>query len=135
MTALFSEGIDINTLTSSTFVLLDPAQTPIAADITYNSGTYTATLNPTFALADSTTYTARIVSGASGVKDPAGNALAADYVWTFTTAVQDITAPTVVAVSPVNLAIGVNKSVNVTVRFSEAMAAGTINPCQFRAAR
>ena len=131
VTALFSEGIDINTLTSSTFVLLDPTQTPIAADITYNSGSYTATLNPTSALADLTTYTARIVSGASGVKDPAGNELAADYVWTFTTAVQDITAPTVVAVSPVNLAIGVNKAANVTVRFSEAMDAGTINPANF----
>ncbi len=131
VTALFSEGIDLTTLTSSTFQLLDPANNPITADITYNSGTYTATLNPTSALADLTTYTARIVSGASGVKDPAGNARAADYVWTFTTAVQDITAPTVVEVSPVNLATGVNKAVNVTVRFSEAMAAGTINPANF----
>ena len=31
------------------------------------------------------TYTARIVGGASGVKDLADNALATDFVWTFTT--------------------------------------------------
>jgi hypothetical protein len=37
------------------------------------------------ALAASTTYTARIAGGGSGVKDAAGNALASDVVWSFTT--------------------------------------------------
>ena len=37
-------------------------------------------------LAPSTTYTATLSSGASGIKDVAGNALAADYGWSFTTA-------------------------------------------------
>jgi hypothetical protein len=37
------------------------------------------------ALAGATTYTARIAGGGSGVKDAAGNALATDVVWSFTT--------------------------------------------------
>ena len=44
------------------------------------------TLNPTADLAASTLYTATIKGGAAGVKDLAGNPLAADKVWTFTTA-------------------------------------------------
>jgi hypothetical protein len=44
-------------------------------------------LNPTVPLAASTTYTVRIVSGSGGVRDVAGNPLAVDRVWTFTTAV------------------------------------------------
>ena len=45
----------------------------------------TVTLNPTANLATSTLYTATIKGGAAGVKDLAGNPLAADKVWTFTT--------------------------------------------------
>ena len=47
--------------------------------------TRTATLQPTASLANSTTYIARVVGGTSGVKDFAGNPLAADFVWTFNT--------------------------------------------------
>jgi hypothetical protein len=45
-----------------------------------------ATLNPNADLAAGTTYTATIKGGSSGVKDVAGNALATDKTWTFTTA-------------------------------------------------
>src|SRR5439155_17993332 len=44
-----------------------------------------ATLTQSAALAASTTYTATITGGASGVKDLAGNALASNFVWSFTT--------------------------------------------------
>ena len=37
-------------------------------------------------LSNFTTYTAKILGGSSGVKDIAGNAMAADKVWSFTTA-------------------------------------------------
>lgn len=45
-----------------------------------------ATFSPSSALASSTTFTAHVLGGASGVKDAAGNPLAADFTWTFTTA-------------------------------------------------
>ena len=41
-----------------------------------------------------------------GVKDVAGNALASDYNWSFTTVAGDITPPTVSSVTPVNGATG-----------------------------
>jgi Protein of unknown function (DUF1566)/Bacterial Ig-like domain len=48
------------------------------------SGT-TATFTPSGNLAYSTTYTATIAGGTTGVKDAAGNALASNYTWSFTT--------------------------------------------------
>ena len=62
--------------------------------MTYDAATRTVTLTPTSPLANLTLYTATVKSGASGVKDAAGNPLASDVVWTFTT-VADTTAPTV----------------------------------------
>ncbi|MHA7239780.1 CBM96 family carbohydrate-binding protein [Arthrobacter sp. TMS1-12-1] len=82
VTGTFSE--QVTSVTSTTFTLTGPGTTPVPAAVSF-SGT-TATLNPDTDLAASTTYTATIKGGASGVKDVAGNALAADRTWTFTTA-------------------------------------------------
>ena len=74
------------TSTGSTFTLRDAGGNLIAATVSFNAATNTATLDPSESLANSATYTARISSGASGVKDLAGNPLAGDFVWSFTTA-------------------------------------------------
>jgi hypothetical protein len=58
----------------------------VAGTVTYNPTTFTATLTPTAALAASTAYTATVKGGASGARDLAGNPLAADTSWSFTTA-------------------------------------------------
>ena len=81
----FSEPIDPSTITGSTFELRQGASL-VAASVSYDAGTRTATLDPTGPLANSTSYTATVKGGAAGVKDSAGNPLAADYSWTFTTA-------------------------------------------------
>ena len=73
------------TISGSTFVLRDPGNAVVASTVSYNAGTNVATLTPRRALAPSTTYTATITGGASGVKDVAGNALASNFVWSFTT--------------------------------------------------
>ena len=65
---------------------LTAGTTTVPAAVTYNSANNVATLNPTADLAAGTTYTATIKGGATGVKDAAGNALASDRTWTFTTA-------------------------------------------------
>jgi hypothetical protein len=83
VTATFSEAMNSTTVNTSTFTLKQ-GTTTVDAPVTYSGGV--ATLNPTTDLAASTTYTATIKGGASGVKDAAGNALAADRTWTFTTA-------------------------------------------------
>ncbi|MBD2441495.1 DUF4082 domain-containing protein, partial [Nostoc sp. FACHB-110] len=83
--ATFSEAMNSSTLSNTTFQLRDPSNNLVAATVTYDTATQTATLQPNANLAVNTTYTATVSSGSSGVKDLAGNALAANYIWTFTT--------------------------------------------------
>jgi hypothetical protein len=86
--AVFNEPMDPTTISTNTFQLRDPANNVLAATVSYDAGTATATLDPTATLAYSTTYTAVVKGGGVDprVKDLAGNALAADYTWSFTTA-------------------------------------------------
>jgi hypothetical protein len=78
--------MDASTITSNTFVLRNPINGSIVASkVNYNASTNVATLTPTQPLAAFTTYTATITGGKQGVMDVAGNALASDLVWSFTT--------------------------------------------------
>jgi glucose/arabinose dehydrogenase len=85
-TATFSEAMDPATLTPTTFTLVNQAQTPVVANVSYDSATRTAILDPSANLEASTTYTATVKGGSAGAKDVAGNALASDVSWSFTTA-------------------------------------------------
>ena len=85
VSATFSEGLDPTTVNATTFELRDPANNVVPAAVSYDGVSQTASLTPTDALANGTVYTATVISGASGVKDLAGNALASDYIWSFTT--------------------------------------------------
>ncbi len=88
VTAILSEPIAPATVNTATFELRDQANTPVPAIVTYSAATNTITLTPSGALAYATTYTATIKGGAVDprVKDTAGNALATDFTWSFTTA-------------------------------------------------
>jgi len=131
VTGAFSETIDAATLTTSTFVLRNPANAVVPATVSYNAGTSVATLTPSAALAGSTTYTATIAGGGTGVKDVAGNALAGNFAWSFTTIVTDTTPPTVTGVTPANGATGVSRATAVTAAFSEAIDAATLTTSSF----
>ena len=85
VTARFSEPVDPATVTASTITLRDPSGALVPAAVSYDAGAQTATLDPTPALADTSTYTALVKAGSSGVKDFAGNAMSNDDSWTFTT--------------------------------------------------
>ncbi len=84
VSAVFSEPMDASTITAATFRLSGPGTTPVAASVAYDAETRTATLTPTASLDAETTYTATIVAG--GPADLAGNPIAGDVNWTFTTA-------------------------------------------------
>ena len=86
ITITFNEAMDPSTVNGSTIQLLDAAGNVVPATVTYDAATRTATLNPTGTLAASTTYTLVVKGGSTGVKDAAGNALAADSRSSFTTA-------------------------------------------------
>src|SRR6478752_3166241 len=86
-TATFSEAINPSTLTTTTFSLTDQTTSAaVAGSVGYDTTNRRATFTPSAALVASRTYLARVLGGASGVADIAGNRLAADVTWTFTIA-------------------------------------------------
>jgi hypothetical protein len=95
-----ASGLRMNplTVTDSTFTVTGPApdSTPVIASmVSLDAATgRIATFTPAAPLSLDTTYTGRIVGGASGVADLAvpANLLAADSVWTFTTSAAACTA-------------------------------------------
>jgi len=124
--ATFSKTMDATTIQTSTFSLMQ-GTTLVTGFVSY-SGT-TATFSPASNLAPNTVYTATITTGA---KDLAGNALANDYVWSFTTgAGVIITPPTVISTDPANAAIGVPLNKQIAATFSKTMNASTITTATF----
>jgi len=86
--ATFNEALDASTVTVGTFTLRDASGNAVAATVTYDTTSNTATLSPSSPLATSTTYTATLVGGTSDprLKASTGAALAASVSWSFTTA-------------------------------------------------
>jgi outer membrane beta-barrel protein len=120
--AAFSEDMDTATITAATFTVKQ-GTTPVSGTVTTTAST--ATFTPASYFEKGKPYTATITTGA---KDQAGNALATDYVWGFTTGlVEDVTAPTVTFTSPVNGATAAPVKQKVNAAFSENMDPATIN--------
>jgi hypothetical protein len=88
--ATFSEAMDPLTISTASFMLTGPGATAVTGTVTYVAASKIATLTPASDLAPSTTYTATITTGA---KDLAGNALATNFVWSFSTGTEDNQAP------------------------------------------
>ena len=84
-TVSFSEAMAASTITTSTFLLKDASGASVPSKVTYSSSTKVATLTPTSALQYGAGYTLTVKGGSSGVKDLAGNPLAADLTWSFET--------------------------------------------------
>ena len=84
-TARFNELMNAGSITTTTFQLRDAGDVLVPATVAYDAGTSTATLTPQAALQYGATYTATVKGGSGGVADLAGNALAADSTWSFTT--------------------------------------------------
>ena len=125
-TVTFSEAMNVATITTANFTLKQGATT-VAGTVAY-SGT-TATFTPASGLTANTVYTGTVTTGA---KDAAGNAIASNYAWSFTTsAAADVTAPTVLSVIPADNATLVVVNSKATVTFSEAMNAATITNTTF----
>ncbi|MGD0281582.1 MAG: Ig-like domain-containing protein [Dissulfurispiraceae bacterium] len=117
ISAAFSKAMNPLSLTNQTFTLT-AGGTAVAGAVTYSG--VTAVFTPLSDLASGTTYTATITTGARDAT-VTGNALASNYVWTFTTAAAiDTTPPTVILTSPVNGATGVCTN-GVTATFSKTM--------------
>jgi hypothetical protein len=87
VTGTFSEPMQAATVSGTTFELrVVSSGALVAGTIAYNTSTNVATLTPTNLLVNGTQYRATIKGAAAGVKDAAGNGMAADHAWTFTAA-------------------------------------------------
>jgi hypothetical protein len=126
ISATFSEALDPLTINITTFTLKQ-GTTAVTGTVTFTG--LVATFTPTVNLAAGTVYTATITTG---TKDVAGNALASNKVWSFTTAVApDVTAPVAVSTIPVDASIGADLNAKISATFSEALDPLTINTTTF----
>jgi len=105
----FSEAMD--TIAVESAFSIDPLVTGV-----FSWADSVMTFTPDSDLDEATLYEVTISTDA---EDSAGTPLADDYIWSFTTG--DFTPPTVVSVSPLDLAIDVVLGDSIVVTFSESM--------------
>ncbi|HXY54423.1 MAG TPA: Ig-like domain-containing protein, partial [Nitrospirota bacterium] len=133
ISATFSEPMDLVTITPTHFIV-SQGTTTIPGDI--KSYGNTVVFTPASPLAHSTTYVVTI-KGYSltdyGVQDLAGNYMAIDSTWQFTTGPQsaDIVPLSVLAMWPTSNQNNVSVYKQVVALFSESMLASSITPTTF----
>jgi Bacterial Ig-like domain len=113
----FNKAMNHSTITSTTFTMTSPGG--IGVPGTVASAGATSTFTPTLPLALGTVYTATVTTG---VQDTLGNALLANFVWTFTGG----TVPTVASTNPASGATVVPLNQKIAVTFIQAMNPATI---------
>ena len=129
ITASFSQPMDPLTITTENFTLACPTGTPVSGTVRYAASGNVATFTPTSTLPATTGCSATITTG---VTDIAGNPLAVNYVWAFTTgATPDTTPPTVTSTTPPANATAVAINTLITAGFSEPMDPLTITAANF----
>jgi hypothetical protein len=129
VTVTFNTAMDQSSINGTNIQLLDPARNAIGATVSYNSATFTATLQPLSQLASGTTYTVVVRGG--GVRNTAGTALVASFSWSFATS-SATQPPIVVALVPAGSATGVSATTAVSATFNKALNAATVNTTTFQ---
>jgi len=126
ITATFSETMNPTTVTAAgAFKLMVTTGGALVPGIaTFVAANNTVVFSPTANLLPNTQYTATISTAAQSA---AGNGLAANYVFGFTTgASADLTAPTVVSTVPASAAASVPTNQTIIATFSKPMDPSTI---------
>ena len=129
ISAVFSEAMNPSTINAATFTLAGPGAAAVTGVVTYIAAGSIATFTPAAALSPNLAYTATITTAA---QDLQARGLAANYVWTFTTAAgPDLTPPTVISTIPANTATNVPANQTVTATFSEALNPTTLTAASY----
>lgn len=118
----FSEPMNAATVTTSSFVLIKDGS-GVSGTVSYDSANNTATFTPSSPLSGGELYTVIVTTDAA---DLAGNHMAANTGWQFTTLAPDSTPPTIIATTPVSGGTSVDVSSSVKITFSEAMDKTTL---------
>jgi len=126
LSVTFSEAMAPATLNRATFTLKQGAAV-ISGTVSYSG--VTAVFAPANSLLSGAVYSATITTGARNL---AGNALADNYVWSFTTgSAPDTMKPAVTGTTPANAAATVPIGSKLSATFSEAMDPATITATTF----
>ncbi|MEO6190807.1 MAG: Ig-like domain-containing protein, partial [Saprospiraceae bacterium] len=115
----------MNPLTINNASLTINGDSSVNGKITYSGNT--AYFTPDQMLTSNKLYTGRVTTA---VKDSIGNALQADYVWTFTTGTQVV--PLVVSTDPANNEVNVILNKVISATFNLSMNPSTINTSSFK---
>ncbi|MCA1614546.1 MAG: Ig-like domain-containing protein [Acidobacteria bacterium] len=125
--ARFSEPLLPESVVAGT-VSLSRGTTGLAGTVTLSGDRLSVTFTPTLELNPQTAHAVRV----QGVRDAAGNPMAAPFTSTFTTGVfVDTTPPTVVRTNPQSGATDVPVNTPFTVEFNERMDLGTLTAANF----
>ncbi|HQI55708.1 MAG TPA: Ig-like domain-containing protein [Syntrophorhabdaceae bacterium] len=134
---VFDKDMNSASFTTTTFSVKDASGNAINGSVSYTSATKTAKFTPSSNLTAGKTYTATILSGASGVKDSQGNGLDGNgngkaedaptdnYAFNFTTTAP----PKVTSTTPADGAsVSISSSnTSIVIAFSKAMNTSTIS--------
>jgi hypothetical protein len=121
-TVKFSEAVVSGTISGQIKVRVSGVGSDVPATIALTADRYTVTITPTAYLSGNTVYRGHVNTG---VTDVAGNALAASYVWSFTTF--NPTPPSVTDTDPDDLSTGFAVSGHPIVYFNTDLQSGTIS--------
>ncbi len=128
LSATFSEPMNASTISETSFTLSD-GENSVNGVVEYSGNS--ATFNPDGNLVNGSTYTATITTG---VQDTAGNSMAENYSWSFTTEEAeetDTTPPTVNATDPEDNEVNMPVNSEISATFSEPVNASTITANTF----
>jgi hypothetical protein len=129
LTATFSEAMDSSTIDTVSFTVKGEGEAALVGSVSLDAATDTASFTPGGNFTASTVYTATL---SSAINSSAGNALANDYIWSFTSGtVVDNTAPPVNSTNPGGSAAGVATNSSVSANFGEALDPTTVNTSTF----
>ncbi|MFH1154851.1 MAG: Ig-like domain-containing protein, partial [Pseudomonadota bacterium] len=146
--ATFSEAMAPSSLISATppnmIITYNSGGSQVTGSVAMSVSGTVATFTPSAALAYDTTYTVTLYAqggGHTGAQDVAGNPLASDYTWSFTTEAssppptppppEDTTPPLITSVVPDDGAADVPRDVIVKVFFSEKVLTNSVNGTSF----
>jgi hypothetical protein len=128
ITATFNTPMISSTITAAstfTVAVAGVGGAAVAGTVTYDAPSNTGIFTPTAALTASTQYTATITTAALSAQ---GLAMAANYVWSFTTGQSvNASAPTVVSTNPANAGTGVSPNQKIAAHFRTQMDPSTIS--------
>lgn len=125
----FSQAMDASTINAKSFTVTDSSGNAMTGAVSYDADFYTASFEPSPALAANTTYTVTITTAAASA---GGAHLASAYTYSFTTRASSDTSPlSVQSVSPGANATCVTAGTMITVTFNEAPDASTVTAANF----